>query len=251
MNLSTGIKRLDDALMEGIPGGFTMLVEGNPGAGMELFAKQFSGGVSKNEKVVYFSTNESEEEVKEIMAYYKRSTTNLKVISIESKYYEQVLSLDLKAARLKYEGLQKKDILELKTEYEKPEEKLDLLENMLYEIVKLKKNYRIVIDSLDFFFEQYDAKKVLHTLRAIDAHLKYTKGVGVFTFTKGLCDRTTEIGVYACMDVIIELEVERVGTGFEYRLIIRKVKNLPQKSTIMIYSISEEGITPELVTRIR
>ena len=40
--VSTGVPTLDKELLRGMPKGFTMLAYGSPGAGMELFAKQFA-----------------------------------------------------------------------------------------------------------------------------------------------------------------------------------------------------------------
>ena len=51
--ISSGIPILDNALDGGVPKGYTTLVYGSPGAGMELFAKQFASGSSKEESVAY------------------------------------------------------------------------------------------------------------------------------------------------------------------------------------------------------
>lgn len=49
---TTGIKNLDEWLINGIPLGYTTLITGNPGAGIELFAKQFAGSHEEDENVV-------------------------------------------------------------------------------------------------------------------------------------------------------------------------------------------------------
>ena len=54
----------------------------------------------------------------------------------------------------------------------------------------------------------------------------------------------------AAMDVVLELEISRVGSAFENRLIIKKVRNRPDKNAILFYSITEQGLTPEMVMRV-
>ena len=45
---SIGVKELDKSLMNGVPKGYTILVTGTPGTGVELFAKQFAAaGIGK------------------------------------------------------------------------------------------------------------------------------------------------------------------------------------------------------------
>ena len=37
---------------------------------------------------------------------------------------------------------------------------------------------------------------------------------------------------------------------FENRMIIRKVRNHPEKAAVLIYAVTEHGITPEMITRV-
>lgn len=246
--VSTGIPKLDEVLMDGIPTGFTILVEGAPASGMELFAKQFASGKA-NEDVIYFSTAESLSEVTDTMKKYNWDT-DIRIISIATEYYEKVLAKELTAAKAKREGLSMSDIAKLGAPEEKKGEEVNLLEDLVYEVSKLSGKYRVIIDSLDFFLLHYPTEDVLSAIRTIVAHIRYTKGVALFTLTKDVCEKRTETGMWASIDCIIELEIERVGTSFENRLVLRKVKNMPQKMLILIFSVTDVGITPEMVTRI-
>jgi hypothetical protein len=51
-------------------------------------------------------------------------------------------------------------------------------------------------------------------------------------------------------DVVIQLEVGRMAAEFENRLIIKKIRNHPEKAAVMIYAVTEHGITPEMITRV-
>jgi len=243
---STGIKKLDEVLMDGVPDGSSVLVVGTPSSGMELFAKQFASGV-KNDKVVYFTTSETEDEVKSLLKSYKWRE-DIDIISISTQYYEKVLAKEFEASKLKKEGLSVSDIAKLGT-FEGKED-INFLETLTYEISRLKKNYRVVVDSLDFFLERYPSEDVMSAVRTIDAHVHYTKALVLFTMVKDIYDKRIENSIAAMTDCVIELEVAKVGIGFENRLVVKKVKNMPQKIVTLIYSITDKGITPETISRI-
>ena len=62
--VSTGIERLDEALIEeiGVVLGSSILIEGSSGSGKELLAKQFASAGVASENLVYFSTDETSDE---------------------------------------------------------------------------------------------------------------------------------------------------------------------------------------------
>ena len=56
--------------------------------------------------------------------------------------------------------------------------------------------------------------------------------------------RSTQSGVEEVVDGIIELERVRAGDAFKRYLVIRKVRNHPEKTAIHAYELTKEGITP-------
>lgn len=239
-NTSTGIEELDKALMNGIPEGYTILVMGPPGAGMELFAKQFAS--VKEQKIAYFSTNERTEDLKTAMKKFGWNT-DINIINIGTKYYENVLARKLEISRFRQEGITMRDI----REFEKGTYKeINFVTFLTYEISKLEPPFRIIIDSLDFFFENYDHHEVLSAMRTIIAHIQHKGGVALFTMLKEVYDAKTVSGVEGMVDAIIELERDREKLEFKKYLVIRKVRNYPDKVKILPYSITHKGITPSL-----
>ena len=61
--ISTGIEKLDKLLEGGTPKGYTVLILGTPGSSIEILSKQ----LATTGKVLYFTTEESEDEVKDAM----------------------------------------------------------------------------------------------------------------------------------------------------------------------------------------
>ncbi len=234
-----GIKALDKALMNGIPKGYTILLYGSPGSGTELFAKQFaSAGVGK-ENVIYFTTIERDEDIIATMKEYGWST-DVKIVNIGVEYYQKVLEKELIISRYREEGIPINEIFQ--PARKKEEREINFLTKVTYEISKLKPPFRIVIDSLDFFMNKYDRAKVISALRTIKAHTQYYGGVALITMLNNVYDTTSQSGIEEIVDIILELEMRRVENGFDNYLIIKKVRNHPEKVGIFKYHVNDNGI---------
>ncbi len=248
MGITTGIPQLDDALMQGIPPGYTILVKGNPGSGKELFAKQFAvAGVGKD-NVIYFPTEESDEDLLATLRRFNWSQ-DIRTVNISTQYYEKVLMRELKANIIKQEGLTAKEIRRFRGTGER--EKIDFLKEMVYEVSRLTPPFRVIVDSLDFFLFHYSEAEVISAVRTMKAHTQYNKGLTLITMTTDAYDRKIMASLEIVADIIIEMEVTSMASHFENRLVVKKVRNYPEKSTVLIYTIDEKhGILPEMVKRI-
>jgi KaiC/GvpD/RAD55 family RecA-like ATPase len=242
-SMSFGIPALDKALMDGVPKGYTVLCIGTPGAGVELFAKRFASAGTSGENVRYFSTSERDQDVLNTMKDFGWST-DLKIVNIGTMYYEKVLAKHLDVSKYRHEGLTMRDIRQYKVEAEAEEDyAANFLTTLTYEISKLTPPFRIVLDSLNFFLEYYPHKEVLSALRTIKAHTQHNEGVALVTLVKGVLDSRTESGIEEIVDAIIELERLRDGFEFKRNLLIRKVRNHPEKTGVLAYTIDDKGIS--------
>jgi len=247
---TTGIPKLDALLMNGIPRGFTILIEGTPGAGMELFAKQFSGNSEENENVLYIATNETTADIIYTMDNYGWNN-QIDIFNVSSEYYDKVLFKELQAIRLKREGVSIEDFEAGRlAENQDDFKSIDFLADIVYRISLLKPPFRVVIDSIDFFLEQYGDEAVLSALRTIKTHTQKNNGLTLVTMVSNSHSQRVESGIRSIVDTIIELTVTQVASEFENRLIIRKVRNRPDKTSVLTYAITEGGITPERISRI-
>ncbi|MDO9537757.1 MAG: RAD55 family ATPase [Thermoplasmata archaeon] len=247
--VSFGIPALDKAIMNGIPKGYTILCLGSPGAGVELFAKRFATVNTSKESVTYFSTSERDEDVINTMKDFKWDT-NIKIVNIGTMYYEKVLAKHLEVSKYRQEGLTLKDIRQFKMTTQSKEEEYgtqNFLTTVTYEISKLKPPFRIVLDSLNFFLEYYNHKDVLSAIRTIKAHTQHNGGVALLTLVKGVLDSHIESGIEEIVDCIIELERQRDDFEFKRNLLIRKVRNHPEKTGILAYTIDDKGISAKSV----
>jgi len=241
---STGIGALDRALMNGLPRGFTLLATGPPGSGLDLYAKQFAGAAAKDENVVYFTTSEQDEDIVGTMQDFGWKA-DITIVNIGNQYYETVLARRLEASRFRQEGLGYKDLQKLKATDAGLRRELNFLTALSYEVSRLKSPFRLIVDSLDFFLQYYDHAEVLSALRTIKAHVQRTEGLALLTMLSGVHDSRTQSGVEGLVDTIFEFERVRDEAAFKRYLVIRKVRNHPEKTGIYPLALTKAGLEIE------
>ena len=236
---SIGIKALDDHLGGGVQKGSTLLIMGNPGSGTEFFAKQFAS--AGKEAVTYFTSTERDEDVLNVMREYGWKT-DISIINIGSKYYENVLAKKLEISRFRQEGMSLADIRQFEEKDMHKEE--NFLTYLSYEISKLEAPFRVVINSLDFFLENYDSAEVLMAMRTIKAHTQHSESVTLMTMLKGVHESRIQSSIEDLADVILELDREKEGHEFRKYVMVQKVRNRPAMVGIIPCAFDETGIKP-------
>lgn len=236
---SIGIPALDEHLGGGILKGSTVLVMGSPGSGTEFFAKQFAS--AGHEPVTYFTSTERDEDALSVMREYGWRT-DLKIVNVGTKYYERVLAKKLEISRFRQEGITLDDIRKFRNQDAAKEE--NFLTFLAYEISKLTPPFRVVINSLDFFLENYESAEVLMAMRTIKAHTQHSESVTLMTMLKGVHDSRIQSSIEDLADVILELDREKVGHEFKKYMIVQKVRNRPAMVGIIPTTFDKTGIKP-------
>jgi len=234
---SIGIPALDEHIGGGIQKGSTVLVMGTPGSGTEFFAKQFAS--VGQEPVTYFTSTERDEDVMNVMREYGWRT-DLKIVNIGSKYFEVVLAKKLEISRFRQEGITLGDIRRFRDQDSLKEE--NFLTYLAYEISKLTPPFRVIINSLDFFLENYDSAEVLMAMRTIKAHTQHSESVTLMTMLKGVHESRIQSSVEDLADVILELDREKVGQEFKKFIVVQKVRNRPGMVGIIPLTFDKTGI---------
>ena len=90
--ISTGIDKLDKLLEGGIPKGFTTLILGSPGSSIEILSKQ----LATTGNVLYFTTEETKDEVVGTMSRFGWESENVDFVDIASKYSQTILTKEKK-----------------------------------------------------------------------------------------------------------------------------------------------------------
>ncbi|OGS42517.1 MAG: recombinase RecA [Euryarchaeota archaeon RBG_16_62_10] len=236
---SIGIPALDEQMGGGIQKGSTVLVMGSPGSGAEFFAKQFAS--AGQETVTYFTSTERDEDVLAVMREYGWRT-DLKIVNVGSKYYENVLAKKLEVSRFRQEGVTLGDIRRFREQDSLKEE--NFLTFLAYEISKLSPPFRAVINSLDFYLENYESSEVLMAMRTIKAHTQHSESVTLMTMLKGVHESRIQSSIEDLADVILELDREKVAHEFKKYIIVQKVRNRPAMVGIIPCLFDKTGIRP-------
>ena len=247
--ISTGIEKLDKLLEGGTPRGYLVLILGTPGSSIEILSKQLGA----SGKVLYFTTEETGTELKETMDRFGWKTTNMDVIDIAASYSKAILSGEQRRVNV-YQQRSKiklKELIEIGSLGMPPvakgsEDFLAILSNN----IKGAKAEKIIINSLDFFLNQYTQDEVIRTILAAKLCNVQNKGVMFMIMTRGIHGDVFERKMEGMADCVLELEVLQKGSTFERFLAVKKMKNYAKKIGIARYAIDSDGFVLEMIERI-
>ena len=247
--ISTGIEKLDKLLEGGTPPGYTVLILGTPGSSIEILSKQ----LASQGKVLYFSTEETSDELKGTMERFGWKKPTMEIVDMASQYTEAVLSGEQRRVSV-YEQRSKvklKELIEIGSSGMPPTSKggedfLAILSNK----IKSAKSEKIIINSLDFFLNQYTQDEVIRTIHAAKISNIQNKGVIYMIMTRGIHGDIFERRMEGLADCVLELEVLQKGSTFERFLAVKKMKNYAKKIGIARYVIDSDGFVLEMIERI-
>jgi len=247
--ISTGIEKFDRLLEGGTPRGYTILILGSPGSSIEILSKQ----LATTGKVLYFTTEETKDEILDTMNRFGWKNTDIEIIDIASDYSKKIISGELKRVSI-YEQrsrLKLKELIELGSSgiSELPKSQEDFLA-ILSNKIKTSTFEKIIINSLDFFLSQYPQDDVIKTIQAAKICNFQNKGVLIVIMTKGIHGDIFEKKMEGLADCVLELEVLKKGSTFERFLAVKKMKNYAKKIGIARYMIDSDGFVLEMIERI-
>ena len=248
--ISTGVDKLDMLLEGGIPRGFLTLILGVPGSGSEILIKQ----IASSGKNLLFSTDETKEEIIKTMKRFGWSTENVEIVDIASKYTESVVLSHEKRVSVyqKRSGLNLKELI---TEGsggvpQIKESEPDFLAMLGNRMTSSKLPEKILLNSLDFFLDQYPHNDVIRTVHAMKiANLRNSSALFI-VLTKGVYGELFERRMEGIADCVLELEILKKGSTFDRYLSVKKMKNYARKIGMARYTIDKDGFVLEMIERI-
>ncbi|RKX95669.1 MAG: hypothetical protein DRP55_10240, partial [Spirochaetes bacterium] len=116
--------------------------------------------------------------------------------------------------------------------------------------IKNTKSEKIIVNSLDFFLNQYTQEEVIRTIQAAKICNVQNKSVLFLIMTRGIHGDVFERKLEGLADCVIELEVLQKGSTFERFLAVKKMKNYAKKIGIARYAIDSDGFVLEMIERI-
>jgi KaiC/GvpD/RAD55 family RecA-like ATPase len=247
--ISTGIPKLDELLGGGIQKGFTVGISSIPGTNIEIIMKQ----IASTDKPVFITTNETKDEIISTMDEFSWNSGSIDFEDIARINLDQILKGENRRVSIQNHRSKKliKELIQAGSQgtpelKRREDDYLAILSNILRE----KSARKIIINSLDFFLEQYNTEDVLRSLKAGKVNIFQEKGALFFTYTRGIHDLIVERQIELLADCVIELDVVKHGSSLERILSIKKMRNLTKKIGSARYDIDDNGFTLEEIDRI-
>jgi len=234
-----GIPEVDQTLWTALPPGWMALLTGSSGSGAPVLAKQFAQAGVGTVPVLFYTTYERTEEVRKAFTDYGWDPASVQIVNLADEYYDRVLVRGLEVARAREVGLSLDQIVaarpagaDLAT--------FSLTNRMLSDLAGIDSPFRLVIDSIDFFFEALPPHEVTTVARQIRHRCQTIGGQALIAVHAPAHDRSA-FGLHDLADVVVELTAEPKEYRYEHRLDLQKVANRPDLSRIWRAEMGENG----------
>jgi len=236
-----GVAEIDRDLAPVLPSGWLALLEGRPGSGLPLFAKQFAQAGIGHTPVLYYTTYERTEDVLKVFADFGWKTDGLSVVNLADEYYERVLRRDLEVSKMREQGLTLKDLLDAPAS-PLHRRTFNLESRLLADLSTIEEPFRLVLDSLDFFLEVLTPAQVTSVARQVRHLAQQFKGQALLTLQSDVTERRTQGLLEDLADLIVELKAEPGVDSYDHVFDIRKVRNHPDKTRIGTARATPRGL---------
>ncbi len=234
-----GIPEVDRPLWTALPPGWLAILAGHSGTGAPLLAKQFAHAGVGIVPVLFYTTYERTEVVQKAFRDFGWDPTDVKIVNLADEYYERVLIRGLDVARAREVGLTLDQIVA-----EPPVTNnlatFSLTNRMLSDLAAIDSPFRLVIDSIDFFFEALTPADVATVARQIRHRCQTVGGQALIAVHSTHRDRGT-FGLQDLADLVFELTAEPNGGRYEHTLYLEKVANHPDLTHIWRAQTGEDG----------
>jgi KaiC/GvpD/RAD55 family RecA-like ATPase len=234
------IPEIDRPLGTALPAGWLAVLTGSSGSGAPLLAKQFAHAGVGRAPVLFYTTYERTDELRRSFGDFGWDASEIKIVNLADEYYERVLLRGLDAARAREGGL---TLEELGREEPRSRQRtsFSLTDRMLADLAGIDAPFRLVVDSVDFFFEVIGARDVISVARQIRHRCQTTGGQALLTL-HSLADHQAVYGpLQDLADLALEMRAEPDGHRYAHRLFLEKVGNRPDLTRIWKAELKEGG----------
>jgi KaiC/GvpD/RAD55 family RecA-like ATPase len=234
-----GIPEVDRSLVTALPPGWLALLTGHSGSGAPLLAKQFAQAGVGSVPVLYYTTYERTEEVRKAFTDFGWDPAGVKIVNLADEYYERVLVRGLEVARAREGGLSLDQIVAARPD-RADVPTFSLTNRMLSDLAGIDSPFRLVIDSIDFFYEALAPHDVATVARQIRHRCQTIGGQALLAVHSPSHDHARG-GLQDLADIVFELSSEPHGDRYEHTLFLEKVANRPDLTHIWRAVIGENG----------
>jgi KaiC/GvpD/RAD55 family RecA-like ATPase len=235
-----GIPEIDESLATALPPGWMAVLTGPSGSGAPLLAKQFANAGVGSTPVLFYTTYERSLDVKEAFDDFGWDASAIKIVNLADEYYERVLVRGLEVAQAREQGLTL-DQMTLDRPKDRAASGFSLTSRMLSDLASIDTPFRLVLDSVDFFFEVLQAKEVTTVARQIRYRCQTVGGQALLAVHSRGHDPSFLGALEDLADVVFDLRAEPKGRRYETTLYVEKVRNRPDLQRIARAHIGQSG----------
>ncbi|MCI4321348.1 MAG: RAD55 family ATPase [Thermoplasmata archaeon] len=238
-----GIPELDPELFPYMPPGWLGLLVGHSGAGTPLFAKQFAQAMVGASPVLYYTTYERTEDVHKAFRDFGWDPDGVQIVNLSEEYFRNVLVRSLEVSQRRERGLKVADLSTTNRPKPSAAATYNITSRLLADLAALDGRFRLVLDSLDFFFEVLENADVMTMVRQIRHRAQELGGQALLVVQGEFHERRVSGMLEDMADVVVELTARPRGEAYEHLLAVRKIRNHPERTRILPARMTETGLT--------
>ncbi|MGA8303315.1 MAG: ATPase domain-containing protein [Thermoplasmata archaeon] len=235
-----GIPEVDGTLYAALPPGWLALLSGHSGSGAPLLAKQFAHAGIGRVPVLFYTTFERTGDVRKAFDDFGWDPSEVKVVNLADEYYERVLVRGLEIARAREQGLSLNELVS-GAPVDHSSKSFSLTNRMLSDLAGMDTPFRLVLDSVDFFFEVLEPHDVTTVARQIRHRCQTIGGQALLTIHSVAHDRAIYGLLQDLADLVFELRAEPDAGRYAHTLFTEKVGNRPDLSRITPVHVGDSG----------
>lgn len=235
------LPELDQPLAGALPAGWLGLVEGDVGGLSHLLAKQAAHAASASVPVFYYVTHEPAAEVARTFDGLGWEMGGLKIIDLEEEMYADLLHRDIAVARARAKGLSLSEAQLGSTVGPTGRSPPSLAGRLLSDIAPMDGPFRCILDSFDPFLEELGEGAVRLT-RQIRHQAAAVGGSALILVRPEVPEPRTLAQLELIADFVVEAQLEEQETNLASRIVLRKVRNHPERTRIYRATVGEKGL---------
>ncbi len=234
------IPEIDQPIGPALRPGWLSVLSGTSGSGAPLLAKQFANAGVGTSPVLFYTTYERTDDVRGAFEDFGWDPTDIKVVNLADEYYERVLVRGLEVARVRERGLSLEDLTRPEPEG-RARPSFSLTDRMLADLATIDAPFRMVVDSVDYFFEVLDPRDVLTVARQIRHRCQTIGGQALIAVHSSSHERATTTRLEDLADLVLTLHAEPRGDRHQHTLSVEKVGNRADLTRIWRARLEERG----------
>ncbi len=235
-----GIPEIDEPIATATPPGWLAVLSGTSGSGAPLLAKQFAHAGVGSVPVLFYTTYERSEDVKKAFDDFGWDPASIKIVNLADEYFDRVLQRGLEVASARERGLSADQLVEGPSR-DRVGQSFSLTNRMLADLAAIDSPFRLVVDSVDFFFEVIQPHEVTTVARQIRHRCQTIGGQALLTAHSITHERAVFGALQDLADLSFELRAEPNGTKYDHTLFVDRVGNRPELARIVKVEVGENG----------